>query len=95
MEGSRLKIAEASNPNFMSVVERAIRMGEACLLQVLWQLSCVTFVKNPHCFEQMHGTLLHFTGCGRKSGSFSEADSPARNLHARREQVCPDWGHRN
>ena len=33
MEGKALKVLQASDPNFMRTVERALRVGEAVLLQ--------------------------------------------------------------
>lgn len=34
MEGKKLKVLQASDPNYMRTMERAIRVGEAVLLQV-------------------------------------------------------------
>lgn len=34
MEGSRLKMVQAADPNFMQTIERAIRVGDSVLLQV-------------------------------------------------------------
>ena len=34
MEGNRLKVIQAADPNYMRTLERAIRMGEPVLLQV-------------------------------------------------------------
>jgi hypothetical protein len=34
MEGKALKVLQASDPNFMRTIERALRVGEAVLLQV-------------------------------------------------------------
>ena len=45
MEGTKLKVTNASDPNYMRTLERAIRIGESVLLQVFY-LFCGKLLNN-------------------------------------------------
>lgn len=69
MEGSKLKVLEASDPNFMRGMERAISVGEPVLLQnvtsdldpSLKPILCQeTFIRGGHTLMRLGGTDIEF-----------------------------------
>ena len=69
MEGNKLKVVEASDPNFMRGMERAIRVGEPVLLQDVTNdldpslkpiLLQETFVRGGHTLIRLGDTDIEY-----------------------------------
>ncbi len=52
MEGAKLKIVQAADVNFMRTMERAIRVGEPCLLQVC-NVLCTILMLSSQCISDL------------------------------------------
>ena len=81
MEGQKLKVIEASDPNFMRGMERAIRMGEAVLLHDVTNdldpslkpiLLQDTFVRGGHTLIRLGDTDIEYNDKFRYTNSLQK-----------------------